>query len=149
MRIISSLALAILASAALAEELTDARMDQITAGGLFELADDELNNLTSAPVGLAQRNVIGGIGELFEEFLSGLFRSQDFLLRDLASAPLPNENTTPFTQTTGSVLGNTPTTGSVLGNTPTTGSVLGTSPVTSSSLGTSPVTSSSLGTSPI
>lgn len=46
----SALAFAVLASAALAEELTDAGMDQITAGGFFELAADELDMTTSAPV---------------------------------------------------------------------------------------------------
>ena len=45
----SALPLAVLASGALAEELSDARMDQITAGGLFELTADQLDSATSAP----------------------------------------------------------------------------------------------------
>ena len=81
----SALPLAVLASAALAEELTDARMDQITAGGLFELTADQLDRATSAP----QRNVIGGVGVLLEEFLSETFRSQQSLLADLGAPGTP------------------------------------------------------------
>ena len=64
----SALALAVLARAALAEELTDAGMDQITAGGLFELAADQLDMATSAPVGPLQHNVIGGVGGCSRHF---------------------------------------------------------------------------------
>jgi hypothetical protein len=81
----SALALAVPASAALAEELTDARMDQITAGGVFELAADQLDMATSAPVGPIRRNVIGGVGILLEELLSEVFSSQQSLLADLGS----------------------------------------------------------------
>jgi hypothetical protein len=124
-RIISSLALAVLASAALAGELIDVHMDQITAGGLFELTADQLDSATSAPVGPLQRNVIGGVGGLLEEFLSELFRSQQSLRRDLASAEPPNANTTPSTPN----LSTTPITGSPLSTTPITGSPLSTTPI--------------------
>jgi hypothetical protein len=71
-----ALGLAVLTSDALAQELTDARMDQVTAGGVFELVADQLDGVTSAPVGpLQQHNVIGGTGILLEEFLSDMFQS--------------------------------------------------------------------------
>ena len=101
MRIISSLALAIFASTALAGELIDAQMDQISAGGLFELTADQLEYVTSAPVGPLQRNVIGGVGVLLEEFLSETFRSPQSLLRDLASTGPANANTTSSTTSLG------------------------------------------------
>jgi hypothetical protein len=94
-RIISfpALALAVLASAVQAEatELTDAHMDQITAGGLFELAADQLDMTTSAPVGPIGHNVIGGVGMLLEEFLSEAFSSPQSFLRSLAMRDLASE----------------------------------------------------------
>src|SRR5512132_4253056 len=106
-------------------------MDQITAGGLFELAADQLDMATSAPVGPLQHNVIGGVGVLLDEFLFRSQRLQDLAsLGDLASAPPP---------ITGSPLGTAPITGSPLGTTPITGSPLGTTPITGSPLGTTPI----------
>jgi hypothetical protein len=91
----SAIAFAILTSAALSGELADEPMDQITGGGVFELTADQLDMMTSAPVGPLQRNVIGGVGMLLEAFLSEAFVSQQSLLRDVASAGPPNMNTTP------------------------------------------------------
>ena len=81
----SALLLAVLPSAAPAEELTDARMDQITAGGFFELTADQLDSTTNAP----QHNVIGGVGIMLEQLLSETFRSQQSLLADLGAPGAP------------------------------------------------------------
>ena len=80
------LALGVLVSAGQAEavELIDARMDQITAGGVFELTADELRMVPSTPVAPLQHNVIGGVGVLFEQLLSDVFRSRESLLQDIA-----------------------------------------------------------------
>jgi hypothetical protein len=107
---------------ALAEELSDVRMDQITAGGFFELAAEELDMATSAPVGPIRRNVIGGVGILLEEFLSEVFSSQQSLLADLGSP-----GTTRFSSTVsgGSGVGSTVSGGSGVGSTVTGGSGVG------------------------
>ena len=80
----SALPLAVLAGGALAEELTDERMDQIAAGGLFELTADQLDNTTTVVAPL-NRNVIGGVGMMVEEFLSETFSSQQSILKELGS----------------------------------------------------------------
>jgi hypothetical protein len=81
---------------ALAEELSDVRMDQISAGGFFELTADQLDSTTSGP----QRNVIGGVGVALEAFMSETFRSQQSLLADLGSP-----GSTPFSSGGGAGFG--------------------------------------------
>jgi hypothetical protein len=146
-RVISPLALAILASTALAGELIDAQMDQITAGGLFELTADELDILTSAPVGPLQRNVIGGVGMLLEEFLSGVFSSQNSLLGDLASAGPPNANTTSSTSTPG--LGINSINGTPLGINSINGTPLGINSINGTPLGINSINGTPLAIKPI
>ena len=109
----SALLLAVLPSAAPAEELTDARMDQITAGGFFELTADQLDSTTSAP----QHNVIGGVGIVFEQLLSETFRSQQSLLADLGAPGAPPGGPSPSSQVNSS-LGS----GTFSGSNPSSGS---------------------------
>ena len=88
----SALPLAVLAGGALAEELTDERMDQIAGGGLFELTADQLDNTTTVVAPL-NRNVIGGVGMMVEEFLSETFSSQQSILKELGSTAGTNRMT--------------------------------------------------------